>query len=66
MKILNQETISQDDLQSYSLEETKDIVLGKRGVLTREIYEAELKISITNISLRNVSSKNKGWNFEKL
>jgi DNA-binding XRE family transcriptional regulator len=43
---MEQEIISQDDLQSYSLDETKDIVLGKRGVLTREVYEAELKLEL--------------------
>jgi DNA-binding XRE family transcriptional regulator len=46
--------ISEDDLQSYSLDETKDIVLGKRGVLTREIYEAELKLELVAERIREL------------
>lgn len=52
--MFEQEKISADDLQSYSLEETKDLVLGRRGVLTREVYEAELKLELVAEKIRTL------------
>ena len=45
---MKQETITQDDLQSYSLQETKDIVLGKVGTPARDVYEKKLKSKYVN------------------
>jgi HTH-type transcriptional regulator/antitoxin HipB len=51
---MEQEKIVQEDLQSYSLEETKEIVFGKRGNLARELYEAELNLELLGEKIRSL------------
>ena len=41
-------TLTKGDLQSYSLDETKDIVLGKLGTPSRDVYEKNLRSKYVN------------------